>query len=121
MSNDNYLKNENGKIVPLGTVIHGTLRPQDLLPAFVELIDFVAPAVAAQIMVNGGAIPAHAAEDEYDEWWESDECQHRVEEMFDVLNDYAPEGYVFGAHPGDGSDFGFWPDYADYYAESVLN
>jgi len=103
-----FTYNDDGNRVPLGTWISGTLRPQDLLPAFVGLIDFVAPAVAAQIMVNGGAIPAYADEDEYDEWWESEDCQLRVEEMFDVLNDYAPEDYYFGAREGDGSDFGYW-------------
>jgi len=103
-----FTYNDDGNLVPLGTCIEGTFRPQDLLPAFVNLIDFVAPAVSAQIMVNGGAIPAYAGEDDDHPWWESEDCQFCIEEMFDTLNDYAPEGYYFGAHPGNGSDFGFW-------------
>lgn len=31
-----------------------------------------------------------------------------VQEIFDALNELSPEGYYFGAHPGNGSDFGFW-------------
>lgn len=30
------------------------------------------------------------------------------ETVFDAMNDLAPEGYYFGSHPGNGSDFGFW-------------
>lgn len=29
-------------------------------------------------------------------------------ELFDTLNDIAPDGCYFGAHPGNGSDMGFW-------------
>jgi len=29
--------------------------------------------------------------------------------LTDALNEHAPDGFMFGAHEGDGSDFGFWP------------
>ena len=32
-----------------------------------------------------------------------------VESLFNILDSIAPDGTYFGAHPGDGSDFGFWP------------
>jgi len=36
-----------------------------------------------------------------------------LEWLFDRLNECAPEGYFFGAHPSDGACFGFWPEDAD--------
>jgi len=36
-----------------------------------------------------------------------------LEWMTDRLNECAPEGYFFGAHPSDGACFGFWPEDAD--------
>ena len=32
-----------------------------------------------------------------------------VDALIDALDDYAPDGCSFGAHEGDGADFGFWP------------
>jgi len=31
-----------------------------------------------------------------------------VEELICQLKRLAEQGYYFGSHPGDGSDFGFW-------------
>ncbi len=37
-----------------------------------------------------------------------DEFHYALEEFEDFFNTIAPDGYYFGAHMGDGSNFGFW-------------
>ena len=89
--------------VPGGSVSHGTMRTQDLIPAFMEVIRDTPEYV--QVM---NAVPAHAMEDKDAKWWNSDEAAALLESLFDTLDAYSPEGYRFGAHPGDGSDYGYW-------------
>jgi hypothetical protein len=94
------------------TVSRGTLRPCDLIPAFLEVIkDTPEYAQLTQtndfdlkVIFDGGA-------NDSDPRWESERMSEFLnEELFDGLNSYAPEGYHFSSHVGDGSDFGFWED-----------
>lgn len=90
------------------TVIRATLRPQDLIPAFLEVIRET-PEYLQIINSNNYAVITDAGADEYDERWESEDISYLLnEELFDILNHYAPDGYYFGSIEGDGSDFGFW-------------
>lgn len=94
----------------VGTVSHGTLRPADLIPAFLEELRKRDSDAYTQVAILGRAVPCYV-EDEGDssEWWASDDAHWLLEELFDALDAAAPEGTYFGAHPGDGSDYGFWP------------
>ena len=40
------------------------------------------------------------------------------EDVFDLMNEIAPEGSYFSAHEGDGSDFGFWEVVEDDFKET---
>jgi len=95
-----------------GTWSHATLREEDLLPAFIQgFYDMNTPGkVPSNWHAYLGKVKAIEArmEEGGDQYWESEDVGYDLEEMFDLLNDIAPEGYYFGAIEGDGSDFGYW-------------
>jgi hypothetical protein len=85
------------------SVSSGTLREQDLIPAFESVLDvagvnYERPECVNKLM-GGGELTIG-------EWEEV--SAYLNEDLFDAMNDIAPEGTSFGAHPGDGADFGFW-------------
>lgn len=81
----------------LGSVSHGTMRDEDLLESFLEWLESVDYKEFRMWMEDNTDEDGRIV---WDEW--------TVPELFDLLDSYAPEGYYFGAHPGDGSDYGFW-------------
>ena len=96
--------------VPVNTTFsHGTLRPQDLAPVMMDVLRIVAPAHYEQLIIAPLSIPPACAQEDDDDWWTSVDYGYFMEELLDLLNEHAPDGYYFGSHPGDGSDFGFWP------------
>lgn len=90
-----------------GTVISGTMRPEDLIPAFARELEYMLQGptaeMAALIAEANTLMSCYARTDA---WYMNAEAL--VEELFDALNAVAPEGQYFGPHPGDGSDYGFW-------------
>lgn len=94
--------------VTLGTVSHGTMRPEDLIPTFVEEIRHILTDPDTDDLRVLGTIDQLEKSTQEPDYFESESCQFDLDYLFDLLNDYAPDGYYFGSHPGDGSDYGFW-------------
>jgi hypothetical protein len=93
---------------------HGTMRNQDLIPALLTWHRDVCPDEYTQLMLLPfGPIPSHAQEDDKSDWWDSDDATELCSQLFDDLDAVAPAGYYFGAHPGDGSDYGYWQHESD--------
>lgn len=84
-----------------GTISHGTMRAEDLVPAF-------ASALAEFDPTHSLVIEANALEENERTDWDSEEIAGLLDELFDALNEYAPPYGYFGAHPDDGADYGFW-------------
>lgn len=97
----------------LGSVSHGTMRPEDLIPCLCEeyLALFartgrrtVSPTVRR---VRRIAKQFDRENTEYDFFTEGF-LNESLEFLFDAMQEYAPPLASFGAHEGDGSDYGYW-------------
>ena len=84
--------------IDFGTIISGTMRAEDLIPAFCDALDEIEPD-------NPVAAEARAITD-----FDSEAAWELVHALGDELNGHAPPFAYFGSHVGDGADFGFWPD-----------
>ena len=97
----------------IGTVSHGTLRSEDLLGAFSNelrcLVGKEAAAAWPYLSTLTGADDCLAEIQDSDS--EPADTQEIINELIDFLSALAPPYCYFGAHPGNGSDFGFWPDF----------
>ncbi len=94
----------HGGFISEGTIIHGTLRTQDLLRAFADEIDRVLPFNSFSVVYD-----ARRAAAERDADIDDGMAEEVLADCFDQLDSIAArEGMYFGAHPGDGSDFGYW-------------
>lgn len=85
------------------SISHGTLRDVDLIPVFEEILESAGAGFDRPASVDRLLAGEELTESDWDEvsWYLN-------EDLFDLLNEIAPDGTYFGAHPGDGADFGFW-------------
>jgi len=103
-------KETNG--ADLGTVIRATHRLQDLIPVFLieaRIRDRSrAEEIAKSVPHNDLFFDDGLTLNEEHAWWDSDDAHETCIELFDLLDECAPPYCYFGAHEGDGSDFGYW-------------
>ena len=105
--------------IETGTIIHGTMQPRDLIPAFMDaLIDNGADQVAMRLTSHyhhaydwaadfGGLRVDDETLDRIQEE-HPDAASELITDLFDALDAIAPDGMYFGSLEGDGCDYGFW-------------
>ena len=99
--------------VPEGSISHGTLRTQDLLRSFMKTLMDVNIQRYEEIWLDEFVVSLYNDSVIYelpddDEWWDSPHAYYLLAMAQTALDEIAPEGMYFGAHEGDGCDFGFW-------------
>ena len=115
-----------------GTVSEATMLSRDLVPKFMFILAQYHPdaydTIMGEIQEEFGLQYADLHEcnalcdcDEYLKCvshsgiWESEAMSYILNEtIWDAMQEIAPDGYYFGAHPGDGCDYGFWQCEEDY-------
>src|ERR1700678_88909 len=91
-----------------GSIISATLREQDLIPEFEAVLDIAGVEYDRPTSVDKLLLGQSLTDEEMEEVG-----FYLNETLFDLLSEVAPEGTYFGAHPGDGADFGFWEEEED--------
>jgi len=108
---------------PIGSISSGTMNPDDLIPTFCSELESLAK--------QSGIVPARQrkahlklvrditsrmdGESYHDSKMtfaglsgEESFADDDLDALFDALGEYAGPYFYFGAHPGDGADYGFW-------------
>lgn len=100
---------------PLGSVSSGTMRADDLIPAFCDVVRELLTVqdrlgnVTAETRQAFYDINSRMDDDKDGEYYASEEAEWDLECLFDTLSELAPHYTYFGASEGDGADYGFWP------------
>jgi hypothetical protein len=87
------------KKASFGSISSGTMRPGDLIPVFAD-----------ELRTLRGTLPRDIYKD-LRQWHRdagSDLADELLASLFSALEEFAPAYGYFGAHEGDGSDYGFW-------------
>jgi hypothetical protein len=100
------------KFLPIGSISHGTMRNEDLVPAFLDTLETVDKKHARSIKREySKALRKLAGVNvrDYSEEQYSEDLTYLVnEDLFNALSNHTPDYFYFGSHEGDGSDYGVW-------------
>lgn len=86
-------------------VSEGTLRPQDLIPAFLSILKSLNEEEHYRFLRT---YPEASDIQEELTPMQEELSEEMLQELFCFLDENAPKGMHFGAHEGDGALFGFW-------------
>jgi hypothetical protein len=105
----------------LGSVSHATMRNEDLIPRFMDALQDLHNELAThgkdelECVSLSQRITDLLAQVEKNQttpnYYKTEESDYDLQDLWDLLNEFAPPYTYFGAHEGDGADYGFWPSY----------
>ena len=111
-------------------VSEDTLRLDHVTKACLRWLNSNSPSTAARLYKS---IPKNAISEltttpdvlDPDSWWRQDEAREWLDDtLMEAMDDAAPDGVTFGAHPNDPACFGYWPfdwEATQQLAQEALN
>jgi hypothetical protein len=88
----------------LGSISSGTMRPEDLLEAFADELEWLRPRGHSRLILEARNVDTMGNEEKL----------LVLSDLFDALDECSPPYCYFGASEGDGACYGFW------FSESAL-
>lgn len=123
----------------IGSVSHGTLCAEDLIPTFLDTLGTLGGESAVSAACRDAVFPSHmesecrvgadgyyhgytwsdAESPETCAYLESDDAADDIRQLIDALDALAPAYVYFGTHEGDASDYGYWPSWDSIESDSI--
>lgn len=100
------MKRSKPTTLRLGTISEGTLRPEDLIPAYLSALDGIRLSKAERKTVRDVRYEWERSAVDYDG---ADEL---IEDLTNIIDAHCPDYAYFGTSEGDGACFGVWADIA---------
>ena len=86
-----------------------TMRKEDLIPCFYEFVKENNQNYFDDSTILYNRIVTFTSDEGiWESYYDSEDSDYDLEELFDAMETLADDGYYFGSHPGDGANYGFW-------------
>jgi hypothetical protein len=100
-------KRRKPSTLSLGTISEGTLRPEDLIPAYISVVEDLRLTKAERAELTG--IKRRVRIYERDDDWTLEQADFDLDELTAIIENHLPDYAYFGSLEGDGACFGIWP------------
>lgn len=99
--------------LPIGTISEGTLRPEDLIPAFLYELERLrlTKAERAQLRAITKRMNDDKPDDDGNGYYQAGDSDTDLDELTQILESHVPDYCYFGTLEGDGACFGVWPSF----------
>jgi hypothetical protein len=107
--------------LPIGTISEGTLIPEDLIPAYISVLEDLRLSREERKTLNAVRRDWNNAECNQDGpgTFDDDDLPNLLEDLIILLESHVPDYAYFGSLEGDGACFGIWPSIDQLEEDSI--